>query len=546
MATLDQKTIGELRKRCKDSLFFLARAVLGLHDLTKEIHRPICKTLESYENNTRVAIVLPRTWFKSSITSFAYPIWRAIKNPDVRILIAQNSMTNAKKKVQAIKMTFDTNELLQVLFPEILPKGDRPWSAECLTLNRKLASPEGTFEPAGTGTAVISRHYDVIIEDDTVAPDFDQMTGDIQQPTQIEIEKAIGWHKLCHPLLIHPTKSQIVVVGTRWAPEDLLGWLFSHGPGYEIISRSALEKPGYPGVPATVDQGGVPVWERFNSEVLEELEFSMGILMFHMLYLNIASSAINQVFKREHIRYYEKMSGNLIYCTSVDPAPTDKAASNIDSDFNVVLTTALNPATGQVYIVHYDRDRVDPGELVEFIFNHHRAYNPDVVYIESVAYQKTLMYWVRRRQSELNEMFYIEEVKNARISKNARILGLQPWFDDDRVAMKKEHADLERELLAFDPARKGGTGKDDVIDALSMHVKFWSDMCKKHKAIAEQDKATDIFSGQTVINELLERVKVPHQYPYDIGLMNERVPEQPYYADYEETYSHNYVDVFNN
>lgn len=532
MKELDEKTIIWMRNKCKSSLFFFCRVVLGFTDITKEIHRPICRALQEYKRYTRVAVVLPRTWFKSSIGSVGYPIWRAINNPNVRILVTQNTMTNAKKKVGSIKVIFETNELFQVLFPELMPRGNRPWSSECLTINRRLAEPEGTFEPAGTGTAVISRHYDCIIQDDTVAPDFDSMTGEIQQPTQLEIEKAIGFHKLCHPLLIHPTKSQIVIIGTRWAPKDLIGWIYENGPGYKILSRSALEKPGQLGEPATQDQGGVPIWDRFNDEVLAELELSMGTCMFHMLYLNVPTTAINQVFKRSYIHYYERMPKDMLFCTSVDPAPSDQAATNIDSDYNVILTTGLNPATGEIYVVHYDRARIDPGEVIDRVFNHYRAYKPLEVRVESVAYQRTLCYWITRRQEQTGERFYIEQIKNARTSKSARILGLQPWFAADKIYMKREHTDLERELLSFDPTRKAGGGHDDVIDALSMQIDFWTKMCESLKKEQAEDAVVDVFSGQYIIDELLKRPMLSKSYPYDIGHMSERVKNMVPRTDY--------------
>ena len=522
MEKVDDKTISELRMKSKQSLFFFARAVLGFANLDKYIHRPICKALEDYNHNTRMMVILPRTWFKSTICSIAYPIWRAINNPNVRILIAQNTMTNAKKKISSIKSIFESNELLQVLFPEILPKGNNPWSSECLTVNRRLSCPEGTFEPAGTGTAVTSRHFDLVVEDDTVAPDFDALTGDIQQPTQMEIEKAIGWHKLCHPLLLHPIQSQILIVGTRWAPEDLLDWVMKHSASYKIISRSALEFPGRMGEPATREQGGLPIWERFNDSVLVELESSLGPFLFSTLYLNSASTAINQIFKRNYIHYYENLPRDLLYCTSVDPAPSDSAGVKTDSDYNVVLTTAIKPSTGDVYIVNYSRERIDPGELCDRIFSHYRAYKPLVTKVESVAYQRTLCYWIRKRQEQSNERFYIEEVKNARVSKSARILGLQPWFASGRVFMKTEHADLERELLGFDPSRKSG-GHDDVIDALSMQVDFWSKSCENYRIESQEEEPDDRFTGKAVLEELLGRPEAAKHYPYDIGNMNERV-----------------------
>jgi len=521
MQQISEKTLDDLRDKSRKSLFFFARAILGYSDLTPEIHRPICLMLQNYHENTRRLVVMPRTWFKSTIASIAYPIWRAINNPNVRILIAQNTMTNAKKKINSIKSIFETNELLQVLFPNLLPRGDRPWSSECLTVNRTLAAPEGTFEPAGTGTAITSRHYDEVIEDDTVAPDYDAMSGEIQQPTQLEIEKAIGFHKMCYPLLLHPIRSVRTVIGTRWAPEDLIGWILKHAPGYKIVSRSAREKDG---LPASKEQGGVAVWDRFNDKVLDELAGPQGVgpHMFDMLYMNSPTASVNQVFKRSYIKYYDNLPSDLLYCTSIDPAPSDSQSKVLDSDFNVVITTGVKPSTGEIFVVHYNRERCDPGQLIERLFSHIRAYRSLVTKIESVAYQRTLMYWIRRRQEQLNERFYIEEVKNARTSKASRILGLQPWFAAGKVKIRQTHSDLERELIAFDPNRKSG-GHDDIVDALSMQIDFWSKTCESYRIETQTEKVVNPFAGETILDELLGRAELANKYPYDIGNMDERI-----------------------
>lgn len=428
-------------------------------------------------------------------------------------------MTNAKKKIMAIKSIFESNVLLQAMFPEIMPRSDRPWSSECLMLNRSSPEPEGTFEPAGCGTNVVSRHYDEIIQDDTVAPDYDSMTGEVQQPTAMEIEKAIGFHKLCHPLLLHPSKSCITVIGTRWAPDDLIGWIFKHGRGYSVQSRSCREKDG---LPASREQGGMPVWDRFNEDVLDELLDAIGPFMFDMLYMNSPTSSINQIFKRECIQHYQNLPANLMYFTSLDPAPPDSESKTLDADYNAIVTSALQPATGKVWIVHYDRMRGDPGDVIERLFSHWRAYKPMITSIEKVAYQSTLMYWIRRRQEELNERFYIEGVANAKTSKAARILGLQPWFAAHKVFMRVEHEDMERELLGFDPNKKYG-GHDDLIDALSMHVPNWSKSCQTYQQESAQEAVLSPFSGQAIIDELLHRAARPHSYPYDIGYMEERL-----------------------
>ena len=209
---LDDKTVQDMAARGRKSLFFLSRAILNFDKFTKKIHRPLCHALEQFELHNRLLIMLPRDWYKTTAASIAYPIWRAINNPEVRILLVQNTYTNATSKLAAIKQIFEKNQLFRACYPELLPDTTCTWSKESLCVKRKGTYPESTFEAAGTSTAVTSRHYDVIIEDDTVAPEFDNITGSMMQPSQAEIEKCIGWHKLAHPLLIEPALSQILVI----------------------------------------------------------------------------------------------------------------------------------------------------------------------------------------------------------------------------------------------------------------------------------------------------------------------------------------------
>lgn len=456
-----EKNILEVwRTKGRKSLFFLARAVLGFRDLDPKIHLPLCEALEHREDVTRLMVIFPRTWFKSSICSIAYPIWEALNDPNIRILIVQNSFSNACKKLGVIKDIFEKNQLFRALYPEILPTKGNTWTKECLKVNRAASHPEGTFEAAGVGTATTSRHYDRIIEDDTIAPKKDDMSGIVQQPTQMDIEKAIGWHRQCHPMLLHPLKSRIVVVGTRWAEMDLLGWIAKNSPEYKIISRSAIENDR--GEPTRLESGGHIIWERFNETTLRQIEREEGPYMFSSLYLNSPTSAINQVFHRDWIRYYTKQASNCVYCTSVDLASAKKEESS-DPDYTVILTCGVSPSEGRVFVVHYTRERLDPGQTVEAIFEHVRAYKPLEVIVESIGYQRTLNYWVRKLMNQHKLIFYINELTGLTGSKIDRIRGLQPYFSEDRISVKPHMIELEQELLAFP---KGA--HDDLIDSLSM------------------------------------------------------------------------------
>jgi predicted phage terminase large subunit-like protein len=527
---LDQATIEKLRDQGKKSLFFFARAILGFKDLDPLIHLPICRELEAYEENTRLSVELPRTWFKSTLVSIAYAIWRAIQDPNIRILIAQNTHDNACKKLQAIASIFEKCDLFKLLYPEILPTKNCRWGSNCREVNRSAAHPEGTFEAAGVGTAAVSRHYDLIIEDDTISPKKDDMTGVIQQPTQMDMEKAIGWHGLCHPMLLHPTKSQIVIVGTRWAERDLLGFIYENFKEYKNIRRTAIEDENGDAAgdvsldedqtKIIIDGPGKITWPgRFNSEALAELFKTEGPYMFACLYLGRPTAAINQVFNRKWIKYYTNHMRGCFACTSVDLASAEKEESS-DPDYNVIMTTAIEPKSGRIFVLEYTRERMSPSDVIDVIFRHYHRYHSVKFLIEAIGYQRTLVHWLKQRQRKENVQFYIEEIRSHKQSKIDRIRGLQPYFSAGQIAIKREMITLEQELLAFP---KGA--HDDVIDALSMQKAFWIEQMDFSQLVAPE-KEYDPFSGNTIINELTSRFTDVKQYPFDGGNMEDRWLEE--------------------
>ncbi len=516
---LSQEVIKELAARGRKSLFFLAKAILGFDKFTVEIHKPLCDLLQNYDKNRRISLILPRGWYKSTMATIAYPIWRAINNPESRGLIVQNTYTNACGKLGAVKQIFETNELFKLLYPEILPTRDHTWAKDAATVNRKGAYPEATWEAAGTGTQKTGQHYDYIVEDDTVSPTKDNLTGAMMQPTQAEIEKAIGWFRLATPLLIEPVDSQRIVVGTRWAENDLLGYIIDQHPEYLILTRAVKETNHKPDI-----DGEIQWPERFNNTVLDALAIDLGPYMLSSLYYNLPCNAANQVFKRDWIHYYLSTPTNLYVCTSVDLACAEKDESS-DPDYNVVITAGVNPKNGHVYVLHYTRERMSPSSLIECIFDHQRVYKPTKVLIEGISYQRTFVHWLEQRQRKLNNLFYVETITSHKGSKIDRIRGLQPYFSSTKIFIRHGMDDLERELLAFP---KGA--HDDIIDALSMQLDFWN----VTTTLVDEDKADRLarnpFSFDAIIKELQDRNNLQNTYPYDMGIMGHRVPEHRPYA----------------
>lgn len=471
-ASLSDDEISWIKSLSKQNFYFFAKFVLDYPFETSwlqpHIHKPICDALQDWKTNTRICCVLPRSWLKSTVCSVYYPIWRGVCDPNVRVLIVQNTAPNAEKKLAAIRGQFETNALLRLLFPEVLPDASCVWATKAICLKRTLAHPESTVETAGTRSKTVSRHYDVIIEDDTVAPDFDELGENNLCPSKDDIDLAIGFHKLAYALLVDFSSSQQIIVGTRWFEKDLISWNASHEKSYLRIERACRETNGQ-----SDRDGEVTYPERFPSEVLEDLEEAFGTYLFSCLYLNNPLSSTDMVFQKEWIKHYDTVPRHLICYTLVDPAggglqPTAKKKARSDPDFNVVMTVGKDTKQGGLYVLEYDRFRGSPSQLISSIFRQQKRWSSLQVGIEGVQYQATLDHWVKEHMRRTNQFFHVVMLKAVR-AKEIRIRALQPLFQAGAVFTRTHHTELHMELEAFPLG-----AHDDTIDALSMVLQLAS------------------------------------------------------------------------
>lgn len=457
-----------LREKSKQDFYFFAKGILGYDWIVPHIHGPICRALQDQTSNRKL-FVLPRGWLKTTICSISYPIWRSIRNPNIRCLLVQNSMTNASKKLAVIRGLWETNELLRALFPELLPGRNNVWKSDALCLTRSASFPESTFEAAGTSTRVVSRHYDLIIEDDTVAPDYDELGDESLAPTHDEVEKAIGWHRTnVLPLMNNPQTDESIVVGTRWYEHDLISWIQKNEPHYTVVTRACREDES--GKPSA--SGHITYPERFNEQTLRELEAALGPYMFNCLYLNTPIRQAEMTFRPEWIHYYEThpRPDLLAIYTTVDPATDPALSKSKNTDYSVVMTTGKDLITGVIYVLDYFHKRCNPGELASAIFDHVLRYRPIKVGYEDVAFQRSIDYWLKELMRQENFFFLLEPLNLSRRkdAKDFRISGLQPLFASKSIMLRSHMKELVSELLTFPLG-----AHDDLADALSMQLAMW-------------------------------------------------------------------------
>ena len=504
-AAMTPEMLTDLGIRAKGDLYLFIKGVLGFDQLNEKVHRPLCRLLELYDgwNSTltnpwsayrpvlrdvfrrmnlpkdqweaklstirykglrRLLIMLPRTWYKTTCVSIGYPLWRGVRDANVRCLLAQNTFDNATAKGDAIGQCVTNNQLFGMLYPDLLPRGDDKWSTSKRCLHRSGAFAEGTFEFVGTKSQVTSRHFNVIIEDDTVAPNKDDLGQDALLPSQEDVLQAIGWHRLVLPLLVDFMKDQVIVVGTRWFELDLLRWVMDNEPGYLVYQRAVREDSyGHPD-----PKGEITYPARFNEDALTLVAEAMGPYLYSCLYMNTPVRAGDMTFKPEWMKVYDKPPHTLSVYTTVDVA-TQKEDCIGSPDFNVVLTCGKDMDSGYVYVLDYTREQCNPGRVIEIIFQHQRRFHPIIVGVEKVAYQSTMLYWLREAMRKQDKFFMIKGLQVPRGGADRNIRGLQPVFASGSIFLRADMEALRNELLVY-PLGKN----DDVAAALGMQLQLWN------------------------------------------------------------------------
>lgn len=457
--------LDELKATVKADLFVFAKWVLGYERLDADIHGPICRMLEDVARK-RLLICIPRGWYKTTLVSIAFPIWCAVNDPNIHILLVQNTITNAQSKLQAIDSTFKKNALFKSLFPELLPDKSCKWTQVSMEVKRTKPAVEATFEAAGIRTTLTSRHYDLIIEDDTVSPDLDQMTIGMVMPSKDDINQAIGFHENCSPLLEHVMRSRWVVVGTRWYEHDLISHIKQNQSSFECYQRAAIEvidgelKPSFP--------------KEFPEEVLKRYEEDLGPYMYACLYRNNPTRSSDMIFQKEWFRYWDELPDceHLNFYTTVDPAGDPDLSKRKNgrkkTDWNVVITTGHDRRTGKIYVAEISKKKCNPGGLMDMLFEHVIKWRPLKVGIESVAYQQSLDYWCKQEMENRQVFFSIELLTHKNMAKNLRIQSLQPQLKAGTLLLHRSMLSLQTELENFPLS-----AHDDESDCLAMHRELW-------------------------------------------------------------------------
>lgn len=398
---------------------------------------------------TKKLLMLPRSAFKSTITTEAFPIFALWNNPELSILIDNETYKNSKKFLSEAKGHIKGNHVLRSVAVDaqgrylLEPNTDVPggWTEDSIILAARMRPRrEPSIFCSGVETVSTGMHPHIIIMDDLVS---EQTVN-----TDEQLEKTKQHYRFAYSLL--EPGGILVVVGTRYHLFDLYSEILDDD-SFKAMIRPAVDEHGKYFFPS-----------RLGPQKLEELKKSQGIYIFNSQYMLNPLSAENATFKPDWFKFYREgeLPKKLNVFITVDLA----ISQNEKADYTVVLVAGVD-ADSNIYILDMKRGRFTPNETIDHIFDMYEQYNKKHkvmrVGVESVSFQKAMIYFIKDEMRRRGKFLPLQELK-ADKDKQRRVMGLQPWVENGAFFMPKswENGILHREMLEF-PFGK----HDDSVDA---------------------------------------------------------------------------------
>lgn len=444
-------------------LYHFDKYILGYAEMEDHVHRPLCEFVKGGKN--KKLIMMPRGSFKSSVITVGMCIQEMVLHPDIRILIANEKLSNAQKFLGEIKGHLTQNEYFRMLYGQLdNTKDETVWNqSEIVISTRKKVFKEPTISTAGVDVTKVSQHYDLIIVDDPVS--HNNVT------TKDQIDKVLDWYKGLLSLL--DPGGRIIIIGTRWDYGDLYGTLLEepHKSMFDFYIKRA----------EWMDDNGEIQYlfpERLTRQFLDEIKRAQGTYFYSCQYLNEPVAAADATFKPNWFRYYiddDLKNVDLLYFLTLDPAISLEQSA----DFTVFNICAID-SSNNLYIIKIDRGKYLPDQIIKKLFEYNKIYNISMNGIEVVAFQKTLRYQINDMMRATGHFINIAELKHDnRQSKESRIRGLQPRYEQGTIFHRQGDdltPELEHELLHFPKSKH-----DDIIDTLASHLEILYTPIKKEK-----------------------------------------------------------------
>lgn len=431
-----------------------------------EHHHEIAEHLEAVEQGyvDRLMIFTFPRGGKSELASRRFPAWFMGRNPHKNIIASSYNSDLAGDFGREVRNIVN-EPAYRELFPAVT------LAADSQAGNRWHTNKGGGYVAAGVGTATTGRGAHVFLIDDPVK-DRESADSPVIQKRTWDWYRAVAYTRL-DGVEEDDAQPAIVLIQTRWNEADLAGLLLDQmkrgGDQWTILD-----------LPAITD--GKALWpKRFDMDRLNRIRANIGERDWNALYMQRPSPDEGSYFKREWLRYYDQLPGDLrIYGAS------DYAVTEDGGDYTVHMVAGL-ARDGDLYLIDLWREQASSDVWVEALLDLVVQHAPSLWLEEGGPIAKAVAPLLLKRSQE-REVFVHRELLSSIHNKEVRARAIQGRFGQGRVHLPRNAEwtpGLVSELLHF-PAGK----TDDQVDTLGLFGRFIARMRRKPEEETKEEGRT--------------------------------------------------------
>lgn len=198
--------------------------------------------------------------------------------------------------------------------------------------------------------------------------------------------------------------------------------------------------------------------ERLDAKFLEQAHRTMGSFVYVNQYQNEIIPDEDRHFKEGWIRHFDSLPERYYTFAFIDPS----MGESVTSDYTALVIVSVDD-NHQWYLRLAQRFKINPTQIVDLCFSLQTKFNCNVIGLETVAYQKALMYMLNDEMRRRGVILPVHGVHpGTDKTKEMRIFGLVPRFEWGRILIARGQEDF---LLEYRQFPRGG--HDDILDALS-------------------------------------------------------------------------------
>ena len=500
------------------SLFFFAHTTLKKERL-RSFHQQICRSLET--DDLHLVLESPMNSFKTTLASIALPIWwalpfsasdehlmrelgygdewirymRSVHDPNTKTLITHEIEQRATDMGKEVDFAYQSNDLFRAVFPEIIPDASCVWNDHSKyhrrDKNRPSDATTGTYTYRGVGQALQGIHPKNTIQDDNFgkAAQDSMLRGDGRV-----VDDLWRWHQQLSTRLEAAADGRVLgrqlVVGNRWGHADLNSLIKANQKHFVFETHDA-EGGCCPNHPPNT-----PIFpEELGWAVLKQKRVDLSVYDYQHFYRNVSVLPEECIFKEEWLRYFRfKQSapgldiddprnillleheeydgkvledfqpGTLTIRMLVDLAHNKK----IKRCDHCILVVGYDPESSHIYILDLWAEATQYSVLVDKIYSMAHRWNLKQCYMETVAAQNILPFYLEERNRREKHPIQTIELPydNSENAKKNRIEALEPIGKNHQIWCHRSHTKFVNQWSSY-PA-----GLVDVLDTLGYILKI--------------------------------------------------------------------------